>query len=200
MAPPARQTVLLDVPNDPIEPTFIRFPGLEIECALVRRASYGARISIEPLIWGVAGVYVLIGAPDNAETHDVRARAGKSGASDAGGDITKRIDAHYTDPMLPWWNRVLMVRRIGISFRSGEVGFLEGELHRALDRAERVDRVGAPSYDNSELEDIRRDLGDRVLPGILAALESAGVPLASVEDRHRLESLQPTQRGGRSTS
>ena len=170
-----RPQVHVAVPVDPIDPIVVSFSGLEIECALCRRDSFVKRRGLDPLAWGVTGVYVLIGPPEDAGT----ATSGPSRKNRSCGRRRRSPEAgrcHASgSSALDWWTRVLLVRRPGSPFDSARPASSRGNC-TGFGNAERVMRVGQPNYDDS-LPQFRRDDLGRLVSGVAAALEVLGVQL-----------------------
>lgn len=109
-----------------------------------------------------------IGA-DNASAHLIRARPGM------GTDVLKRVRQHPAKN--PWFTRVLMARDTRKGRHSAEAGYLEGRLHDLCSANTRVQKVGRRDFDET-LQSHEEQLMERqYLPGIIAALRVAGVPL-----------------------
>jgi hypothetical protein len=105
----------------------------------------------------------------NASRPLIRARPGM------GRDVLKRVRQHPAKN--PWFTRVVMARDTRQGWHSAEAGYLEGRLHDTCSTNKRVQKVGRHDSDET-LQRHEEELMERqYLPGIIAALRVAGVPL-----------------------
>lgn len=144
------------------------FIDATIEVMLVPRASVpGEARKIARHIWGVAGVYVLIGPPKG--TALVRARPG------SGHDVLARLRQHPAES--PWFTRAVVARDTRQGWSSAEAGYLEGRLHDFCSTSTGVEHNFRRDQDRTLQPHEEAILDRRYLPAIVAALHLAGVPI-----------------------
>jgi hypothetical protein len=155
------------------DPTALQFIDATLEVLVTRLSLVGRGGPIAADVWGVPGVYVLLGLPSALPPQAgpiVRARPGRTG------DLLQRMRQHAADTKLAWARRALLVRGTGRGFNTAHTGYLEGRLHDLCAAATPVEHVGR-SDDDQTLPDWERDeLDRRYLPHIRAVLELVGVP------------------------
>jgi hypothetical protein len=153
---------------DHAEPITMLFIDATIEVMLVLKESvpgYAGRIARD--IWGVAGLYVLLGPPQGDAL--VRARPGSSH------DVLARLRQHPAES--PWFTRAVVARDTRQGWSSAEAGYLEGRLHN-LCRASTVVEHDFRRDEDQTLQPHEREMLDRrYLPPIVAALHLAGAPI-----------------------
>jgi hypothetical protein len=165
---PEAPLAVVRFPADPRAPIRISFLSVPVEAMIVDKESVPLRAGKIAPDWGVAGVYVLLGpATDTSAT--IRARPGM------GTDVLARLRQH---PRLePWFTRAVIARDMRQGWNSAEAGFLEGRLHDLCIRSNGVEHVNRRDSDET-LQDHEEKLIDRLyLPGIIATLRLAGVPI-----------------------
>jgi hypothetical protein len=116
---------------DAAEPITMLFIDATIEVMLVVKESiplHANRIARD--LWGVTGVYVLLGPPTESDAL-VRARPGM------GGDVLERLRDHPSEN--PWFTRAVVARDTRQGWNSAEAGYLEGRLHDLCRASARVD-------------------------------------------------------------
>lgn len=154
-------------PADPGTPVRISFLSAPVEAMIVEKESVPLSAGKIAPDWGVAGVYVLLGPADTDAK--LRARPGM------GKDVLFRLRQHPREE--PWFTRAVVARDMRQGWNSAEAGFLEGRLHDLCIRSGGVEHVNRRDH-NATLQDHEEELLDRLyLPGIIAALRLAGVPI-----------------------
>jgi hypothetical protein len=153
---------------DHAEPIRMQFIDATIEVMLVPKASVPGKARwIERDIWGVAGVYVLLGRAHGKAL--VRARPG------SGHDVLARLRQHPAES--PWFTRAVLARDTRQGWSSAETGYLEGCLH-TLCRTSAAIEHDFRCDDDQTLQAHEQELLDRrYLPAIVAALNLAGAPI-----------------------
>ncbi len=106
---------------------------------------------------------------DNLRAALIRARPGM------GKDVLKRVRQHPAKN--PWFTRVLMARDTRQGWHSAEAGYLEGRLHDLCSSNDRVQKVGRRDSDGTLQRHDEELMERQYLPGLIAALRVAGVPL-----------------------
>jgi hypothetical protein len=156
-------------PSDPGVPITLSFLSVPVEVMIVEKGSVpmGAeKIASED--WAVAGVYVLLGPASDADAK-IRARPGM------GADVLFRLRQHPTEN--DWFTRAVVARDMRQGWNSAEAGYLEGRLHDLCRDADGVEHIFRRDHDET-LQDHEENLIDRLyLPGIIATLRLAGVPI-----------------------
>jgi hypothetical protein len=155
------------------DPTAVQFIDATLEVLVTRLSLVGRGGPIAPEVWGVPGVYVLLGLPSAlpAQTGPlVRARPGHTG------DLLQRLRQHAADSDLAWARRALLVRDTGRGFNTAHTGYLEGRLHDLCAAAVAVEHVGRSDHDETLPDWERDELDRRYLSHIQAVLELVGVP------------------------
>ncbi|HYB24890.1 MAG TPA: hypothetical protein VED41_13895 [Solirubrobacteraceae bacterium] len=144
------------------------FIDATIEVMLVLKDSVpGPAERIARDIWGVAGVYVLLGPPQSEAL--VRARPGSSH------DVLDRLRQHPAES--PWFTRAVVARDTRQGWNSAEAGYLEGRLHRLCRNSVDVEHVFRQDADRTLQPHEEEMLDRRYLPAIVAALHLAGAPI-----------------------
>jgi hypothetical protein len=111
---------------------------------------------------------VLLG-PANDPDAKIKARPGM------GSDVLFRLRQHPTENS--WFTRAVVARDMRQGWNSAEAGYLEGRLHDLCRNADGVEHVSRRDHDGT-LQTHEEHLIERLyLPGIIAALRLAGVPL-----------------------
>jgi hypothetical protein len=148
------------------EPIKMLFIDATIEVMLVSRESvYDGKINAG--VWGVAGVYVLLGPPKGDAL--VCARPGASH------DVLLRLREHSSAS--PWFTRAIIARDTIQGWNSAEAGYLEGRLHRLCRASPGIEHDFRLDRDPT-LQSHREEILDRrYLPAIVAALQLAGAPI-----------------------
>jgi len=154
---------------DPGAPSKISFLGLPVEAMIVARESIppsAGKLATEE--WAVPGVYVLLGPPTDGDSK-IRARPGTSN------DVLFRLRQHLA--RIDWFTRAVVARDIRQGWNSAEAGYLEGRLHDLCRSSDGVEHVFRRDRDET-IQDHEQLLYERLyLPGIIAALRLAGVPI-----------------------
>jgi hypothetical protein len=187
---------LVRFPATAAEPIFVRFEGVEIEVAICTREAYEAKNSLPPPLWGVLGVYVLIGPSDKPE-YDTFARPGTTQTR----GLLERIDEHALE--IDWWRKAALVRRLTRPFDSAETGYLERLLHQVVDNAaslRRPEGSNVSKYDGPANRDDKIDLEERVMPAIKVGLRLAGLQIETRAELDQLAMLKPRRRADEVTT
>ena len=171
IGPPGPESPIAVVrfPADPGAPITLSFLSVPVEVMIVEKESVpmgAGKIASED--WAVAGVYVLLG-PASGPDAKIRARPGM------GSDVLFRLRQHPTEN--DWFTRAVVARDMRQGWNSAEAGYLEGRLHDLCSNADGVEHVYRRDHDET-LQDHEEHLIERLyLPGIIAALRLAGVPI-----------------------
>lgn len=146
----------------------MQFIDATIEVMLLPKESVPGKARwIEHDVWGVAGVYVLLGMAHGDAL--IRARPG------SGHDVLARLRQHPAES--PWFTRAVLARDTRQGWTSAEAGYLEGRLHK-LCRGSSAIEHDFRCDDDLTLPAHERELLDRrYLPAIVAALNLAGAPI-----------------------
>jgi hypothetical protein len=139
-----------------------------IEVMLVPKASVPrgeGRITAE--IWAVAGVYVLLGPPQDDGV--IRGRPG------SGHDVLARLRQHPRET--PWFTRAIVARDTRQGWNSAEAGYIEGRLHVLCRASAGVEHDFRKDQDPTLQPHQEEMLDRRYLPAIIAALQLAGAPV-----------------------
>lgn len=154
---------------DAAEPITLLFIDATIEVMLVAKESIPLNADrVARDLWGVAGVYVLLGPPSVPDAL-IRARPGM------GRDVLARVREHPSEN--PWFTRALMARDTRQGWNTAEAGYLEGRLHDLCRDSVGVDHDVRRDHDGTLQDHERTMLDQRYLPPIVATLHLAGVPL-----------------------
>ena len=166
---PEPPVAVVRFPADSGAPIRLSFLGAPVEAMIVDRESVAAsagKILTEE--WAVAGVYVLLG-PATDSGSKIRARPGMST------DVLFRLRQHLA--RIDWFTRAVVARDIRQGWNSAEAGYLEGRLHDLCRGSDGVEHIFRRDHDET-IQDHEQTLFERLyLPGILAALRLAGVPI-----------------------
>jgi hypothetical protein len=166
---PAPPVAVVRFPIDYADPITMLFIDATVEIMLVAKESIpGEAGRIARDIWGVAGVYVLLGPP-TTDRAIVRARPGSSH------DVLARIRQHPA--ALPWFTRALVARDTRQGWSSAEAGYLEGRLHELCRASPGIDHDFRLDEDRTLQPSEEAMLERRYLPAITAALQLAGAPI-----------------------
>lgn len=112
------------IPQETSAPIEIEFRHEALYMAVVDRDQWSSEVSKE---WQRPGIYLLFGPPSDDAPGGFSVYVGKA----APGTIHGRISAHVKNKES--WDRALLLRRTASSgFTSTDIGWLEGEIHRAL--------------------------------------------------------------------
>jgi len=166
---PLRPVAVVRFTLDAAEPITMLFIDATIEVMLVAKESVplnARRIARD--LWGVAGVYVLLGPPTTGDDL-IRARPGM------GHDVLARLRQHPTES--PWFTRAIVARDTRQGWNTAEAGYLEGRLHDLCRDRIGVDHDFRRDHDGSLQDHERAMLDRRYLPAMVAALHLAGVPV-----------------------
>jgi hypothetical protein len=164
-APPV---ALVRFTGDHRQPITMLFIDATIEVMLVPKQSVpGAARKLARDIWGVAGVYVLLGPPQSDGL--VRARPG------SGHDVLARLRQHPAES--PWFTRAIVARDTRRGWNSAEAGYLEGRLHRLCSSSAEIEHDFRCDRDDTLQPHDEEMLDSRYLPAIIAALHLAGAPI-----------------------
>jgi len=154
--------------HDHVEPITMLFIDATIEVMLVLKESVPGDVErIRRDLWGVAGVYVLLGPPRSHAL--VRARPG------SGHDVLARLRQHPKET--PWFTRAVVARDTRQGWSSAEAGYLEGRLHRLCRESAAVEHDFRCDDDRTLQHHEEKALDRRYLPAIVAALHLAGAPI-----------------------
>jgi hypothetical protein len=166
---PEPPVAVVRFPADPGAPIRISFLSVPVEAMIVDRESIppsAEKLATEE--WAVAGVYVLLG-PATESGSKIRARPGTST------DVLFRLRQHLTG--IDWFTRAVVARDMRQGWNSAEAGYLEGRLHDLCRRSDGVEHVFRRDHDET-IQDHDKRLFERLyLPGIIATLRLAGVPI-----------------------
>ena len=144
------------------------FIDATVEIMLVFRESVpGDSHRIARDIWGVAGIYVLLGP--GTDPGRVRARPG------SGHDVLARLRQHPRES--PWFTGALVARDTRQGWNSAEAGYLEGRLHDLCRASPAVEHDFRHDYDETLRAHEQELLDRRYLPAIVAGPQLAGVPI-----------------------
>jgi hypothetical protein len=158
-------------PVDVGAPIILSFVSLPVEVMIVAKASVPLEAGkIAPEDWGVAGVYVLLGPPTDS-TASLRARPGM------GSDVLQRLRQHPTEN--PWFTRAVVARDMRQGWNSAEAGYLEGRLHDLCREADGVEHINRRDQDGTLQRHEEQLINRLYLPGIVAALRMAGLPIGA---------------------
>jgi hypothetical protein len=154
--------------GDRADPITMLFIDATVEIMLVTYASVPAQqAKIARDIWGVTGVYALLGPP--LRDGLIRVRPGW------GHDVLARLREHVAES--PWFTRAVVARDTRQGWSSAEARYLEGRLH-ALCRATTVIDHGFRLDADRTLQPHQEAMLDRrYLPAIVAAVQLAGAPI-----------------------
>jgi hypothetical protein len=154
---------------DATEPITMLFIDATIEVMLVAKESVPLNANrIARDLWGVAGVYVLLGTPTTDDSL-VRARPGM------GSDVLARLRQHPAES--PWFTRAVVARDTRQGWNSAEAGYIEGRLHDLCRASIGVEHDFRRDHDATLQSHEEALLDQRYLPPIVAALQLAGVPV-----------------------
>lgn len=153
---------------DPITMLFID-ATIEVMLVLKESVEGGAR-KIARDIWGVAGVYVLLGPPEGDVL--VRARPGSSH------DVHHRLRQHTAES--PWVTRAILARDTRQGWSSAEAGYLEGRLHGLCRASKEIEHDSRQDRDETLQPHEEAMLDRRYLPAIVAAPHLAGAPIEMI--------------------
>lgn len=184
--------------------------GSPVEFLIASREALHDRSTIEDE-WATTAVYVLIGGPevtlgpgDPITAYDELLGRSPSEEPPGESEAKESLDPHkhtehwrarfYTGltrdairriaehAAKPWWNRALLCPQSPPwPYEIGDIGFLEGELHRLLDDAYWLKREGRASREDALLPDREDNLRTGHLPAISAAIRLLGVPLDTAQ-------------------
>jgi hypothetical protein len=168
-APPTPPVAVVRFTLDTAEPITMLFIDATIEVMLVAKESIPLNANrIARDLWGVAGVYVLLGAPTD-DGNFVRARPGM------GSDVLERLRQHPVES--PWFTRAVVARDTRQGWNSAEAGYIEGRLHDFCRGSSGVQHDFRRDHDATLQSHEEALLDQRYLPPIVAALQLAGVPV-----------------------
>jgi hypothetical protein len=144
------------------------FVDATIEVMLVPKESIASDSGRIPRdIWGVTGIYVLLGPSEGSAL--IRARPGW------GHDVLTRLRQHPAES--PWFTRAVVARDTRQGWSSAEARYLEGRLHDFCRASSEVEHDFRLDHDRTLQSHEEAILDRRYLPAIVAALHLAGAPI-----------------------
>ena len=166
------QAVTFLVPESAAEPMAVEVPHFGLRMVLVNRESIGLLGDD----WRRLGVYFLLG-PSTDDSDQFQAYVGEVGKS----TLVLRMKHHVTTK--DWWNRALLITSRSNDFNSAEIGWLEGRLFDVLHNAVacRLRNSNRPGDDS--LPPHQRDLLEKYVPPIMAALRACGAAPDTADQR-----------------
>ena len=154
---------------DALAPVLLSFLSAPVEVMVVEKEAVSQEARrIASADWAVAGIYVLLG-PATDGTSKIRARPGM------GGDVLLRLRQHPKQS--GWFTRAVVARGLRQGWNSSEAGYLEGRLHDLCRGAAGVEHDFRRDHDGTLQPHEEQEMERLYLPGIIAALRLAGVPL-----------------------
>lgn len=170
------------VPGSSREPVEVDVRHSGLRMILVTRES----IRLLDDSWDVLGVYFLLGPGDDPERF--RAYIGQV----RGSTLVRRVKDHARKK--DWWSRALLIGSASREgFNSAEIGWLEGRLFQVLAEAVACEVMNTQRPGDESLRGRERDLLERFVDPISAALRASGYP-PDAAGGARLDAVETSER------
>lgn len=180
---PELPTAIVRYPASPADPIRVGFEGVNIEAVIGSREVLATFDGFDE--FKVQGVYVLI------KRSEQKVRPGKTDKT-----LQARLRQHLNEndaaKTLLDWDTAVLYRRIGGEFNGNETAALETLLHKRLDAAANLERVGSRStYKDPRTQ---RDIEDQLLPAVMIGLRLAGLDVRSQKELDAIAAVKPKHR------